>query len=259
MSPSRLPPTTDLLLDLLHLTRLSAVSAEQAAAQLQHRHRHAGLQRRVRAGIEALAAEGLLTASAGDGELRYRPTPGGLAVLRQRGRIATDATVLFTDIVGSTELIARYGEEGAHARRIRHFALLRDAVAGAGGREVKALGDGLMVIFAEAAAATACARAMQSAVAADGDGLGLRIGVHTGEVLQDHDDVHGSTVIIARRLCDSAEAGQIIVSDATRAGTGEQSVQSLGRLALKGLAQPVAAFNLWWSRRPSASLPIVTG
>jgi class 3 adenylate cyclase len=253
MISSRSTSTADLLLDLLECMSLGATSADQAAAELKGAHPNAGLLRRIETGIEVLTAEGLLASRPERGLMLHHATARGVAALEQRGRFAADATVLFTDIVGSTELIGTYGEAGAHERRQRHFALLRGAIEQTGGREVKSLGDGLMVVFADPVAAARCATEMQRSVAADVHQLGLRVGIHTGELLREDDDFYGSTVIIARRLCDSADRGQIIVSDATRALTarGDGSThESLGRLALKGLAQPVAAFTLWWSQRP---------
>ena len=249
------PSTPELLLQLLELASLGATPAEQAVAQLRHNSPAPGVSRRVARGLEALAAEGLIVWSSGP-QASYSATPSGLAALAQRGRLPGAATVLFTDIVGSTELIDEYGETGAHERRQRHFALLRRAIAVYGGREVKSLGDGLMVMFADPLAATECAVEMQRSVAADPDQLGLRVGLHTGELLREGDDFFGTTVIVARRLCDNADAGQIIVSDDTRAlteGADRAPIQALGQLALKGLNQPVAAFTLWWSGRGDAS------
>ena len=73
-------------------------------------------------------------------------------------------TFLFTDLVGSTEMLDRLGDDVAEQVRRTHFRLLRDAVTGAGGEEVKNLGDGLMVAFTSVLAAVRCATAMQQAV-----------------------------------------------------------------------------------------------
>ena len=78
-----------------------------------------------------------------------------------------NVAILFTDIVGSTELSQRLSPEAADEVRRAHFAVLRQAVAEAGGTEVKNLGDGLMVVFASASAALACAVAMQQGVEQD--------------------------------------------------------------------------------------------
>jgi len=94
-------------------------------------------------------------------------------------------TVLFTDLVGSTELAASLApEEGDEVRR-KHFSALRQAIASTGGTEIKNLGDGLMVVLPIASAALSCAVAMQQAVDRDNVGaarsLGLRVGLSAGE------------------------------------------------------------------------------
>ena len=93
--------------------------------------------------------------------------------------------VLFTDLVDSTGLIGRIGEEGAEAVRREHFAQLRAAIAEVGGREVKNIGDGLMVVFPSSSRAIAAAVTMQQQVFDRNRGhavpLGLRVGVAVGE------------------------------------------------------------------------------
>ena len=69
---------------------------------------------------------------------------------------ASFVTILFTDIVGSTRLYDRYGDDEADARRAEHYAALRRAIDEHGGREVKSVGDGLMVAFASTVAAVRC-------------------------------------------------------------------------------------------------------
>lgn len=251
MPTSRSPSPAELLLELLELMSLGATTAEQAAKHLRRTYPFAGIARRIGDAIETLEAEGLIESSSDGDHVRYRTTPSGLATLERQGRIPGATVVLFTDIVGSTELIGEFGEDGAHTRRQRHFSLLRETIAGRGGREVKNLGDGLMVVFADPAAAIECAIAMQRKVAGDGDRLGLRIGLHAGEVLREGNDFFGTTVIVARRLCECAQAGQIVVSDDTCALTGDSSgdrFESLGHVDLKGLNEPVCASALQWSQ-----------
>ena len=87
---------------------------------------------------------------------------------------------MFTDSVGSTELLSRVGEARADELRREHFGLLRAAVAGSGGREVKNLGDGLMVVFDGVASALAGAVAMQQAIMArpaESEPLSIKVGV----------------------------------------------------------------------------------
>jgi class 3 adenylate cyclase/tetratricopeptide (TPR) repeat protein len=162
-------------------------------------------------------------------------------------------TVLFTDVVGSTELLSRVGEVAAEELRREHFGLLRTAIDEAGGREVKNLGDGLMVAFNGVGAALACAVSMQQSVSARPDGvepLAIRVGVATGEVDVDDDgDCFGLPVVEAARLCAAAEGGEILVTGLVRLlarSRGGFDLVSVGELDLKGLVEPVEAFRVGW-------------
>jgi CRP-like cAMP-binding protein len=88
-----------------------------------------------------------------------------------------NVAVLFTDVVGSTELASSLSPEGADEARRGHFSILRQALAEAGGTEVKNLGDGLMVVFGSASAALSCAVAMQQGVERDNRGREHWVGV----------------------------------------------------------------------------------
>jgi class 3 adenylate cyclase/pimeloyl-ACP methyl ester carboxylesterase len=169
--------------------------------------------------------------------------------------------VLFTDLVGSTELMQRLGDEQAERVRRAHFRALRDAVAARGGLEVKSVGDGLMVVFSSALDAVACAVAMQQAVHAhnqlgEDPPLGVRVGLDVGEPIREEADYFGTPVVIAKRLCDSAQGGQIIVSELVRrlAGSrGDVTFRTLDPLRLKGLADPLAVCEVEWA--PAAAPP----
>src|SRR5258706_4312247 len=149
-------------------------------------------------------------------------------------------TVVFTDLVGSTELASRLGHDAYEALRHEHFTALRVAVASHNGTEVKTTGDGLMLSFASAADAVACAVAMQQALVGQGRqtrrpaatiklqpptnssvGAGvpacpavqIRIGLSSGEATRDNNDLFGAPVVEASRLRAAASAGQILVSE----------------------------------------------
>jgi DNA-binding NarL/FixJ family response regulator/class 3 adenylate cyclase len=171
-------------------------------------------------------------------------------------------TILFTDLVGSTSLFDRQGDEAADAMRREHFAALRGAIAEHGGREVKSTGDGLMVTFASAVAAVRCAIDMQRTAAAASDGLELRIGLDAGEPLPEDGDLYGTPVNVARRLCDTAGAGEILASDVVCRIAGHrvaESVQPAGALKLRGIADRVTAARVRWREEtpaePSAPAP----
>jgi class 3 adenylate cyclase/tetratricopeptide (TPR) repeat protein len=169
--------------------------------------------------------------------------------------VGATLSVLFTDAVASTEALARLGDERFGAIERAHLALLRAALEAHGGREVKSLGDGLMVVFDGAAEALGCAVAMQQAVEAGHrrgeDGLALRVGVASGDVTVGEDgDVHGTAVVEAARLCAAASAGQILATSLARglAGSrGGHAFTALGPVALKGLAEPVDTVEVGWA------------
>ncbi|HEX4766004.1 MAG TPA: nickel-binding protein [Lichenihabitans sp.] len=126
--------------------------------------------------------------------------------------------VMFTDIVGSTEMIVRLGDARAVEIARAHDSLLRRCLSRCDGHEVKHTGDGIMASFDAVANAVGCARAIhQSAVAAYSAKsrypFRIRVGIHAGEPIEDSRDLFGATVHLAARLCDAAKAEQILVSD----------------------------------------------
>ncbi len=163
-------------------------------------------------------------------------------------------SVLFTDLVGSTELMSRVGPERADDLRRQHFGALRSAIAGRG-REVKNLGDGLMVVFDSVTAALACAAAMQQAIdrrnrKAGDEELSVRIGVSSGEAEIEDGDYFGVPVVEAARLCSRAEGTEILATDLVRllAGSrGEFEFDPVGELRLKGLDEPVRTWRVAWT------------
>lgn len=167
-------------------------------------------------------------------------------------------TIVFTDLVGSTALFDRRGDAAADGLRRAHFTTLRTAIAEHGGREVKSTGDGLMIAFASAAAAVRCAVDMQRATAAAEDGLELRVGLDAGEPLPDGEDLYGSAVILASRLCNAASAGQILASESVRHIAGPHVAATMapaGALRLGGIAGPVAATEVHWREQvPEAAV-----
>jgi class 3 adenylate cyclase len=163
-------------------------------------------------------------------------------------------TLLFTDLVASTELLDRLGSDAAEQLRRVHFSMLRDAVAARGGQEVKNMGDGLMVAFGSALDAVGCAVDIQRAVQShnergDGPALDVRIGLNVGEPIRDEGDYFGAAVVVAKRLCDSAGAGQILASDLVRGLTADRAGDIFGprhAVTLKGFREPVTACDVSW-------------
>jgi class 3 adenylate cyclase/tetratricopeptide (TPR) repeat protein len=167
-------------------------------------------------------------------------------------------TVVFTDLVRSTAVLDRLGDDAGRAVLRRYLDLLRGAVRAAGGREVKSLGDGLMVAFSSPLDGLRCGVAMQAAVAAEKrthpeTSLGLRVGVHAGEPLEEAGDLFGTTVVVASRLCDRAREGQILASELVSVLAREPAgfaFRRLGRLRLKGLDTPLAVVEVTSEEQP---------
>jgi class 3 adenylate cyclase len=120
-------------------------------------------------------------------------------------------TVLFTDIVASTEHQARVGPREWSRLADHHDAMVRAALARHRGHEVKMTGDGFLVTFDATGRALRCAT--EIVAGAKDIGLQLRAGIHTGEVEVRGDDIAGLAVTIAKRVCDLAGPGEVLVSE----------------------------------------------
>jgi class 3 adenylate cyclase len=159
-------------------------------------------------------------------------------------------TVLFTDIVGSTSLTQRLGDESAIDLIRLHDTIVREAIAVTQGREVKHTGDGIMASFFSAAGPVRCATQIQQELAqrAPSD-LRVRIGGAAGEPVGHAQDIFGSTVQLAARLCAHANAGQILVSNVVaELCLGKKlSFQAVGEVSLKGFDEPVNVHLVEWA------------
>jgi class 3 adenylate cyclase len=162
-------------------------------------------------------------------------------------------TILFTDIANSTSLTQSLGDDAALAVLGVHDTIVRDALSALGGREVKHTGDGIMASFVSAASAVRCAIQIQRelekhAQANPGRPLKVRVGAAAGEPVEQNDDLFGSTVQLAARLCAHAQPEQILVSNAIPdlcIGKG-LFFEELGEVVLKGFGQPVRAHAAAW-------------
>ena len=154
--------------------------------------------------------------------------------------------VMFTDIVGSTEMTSRLGDRLAVEVVRAHDALVRRELAPCGGREVKHTGDGIMASFAAIEGAVTCAKAIQRAIADYNKNtrypLAVRIGIHAGEPVEDSRDLFGTTVQLAARLCDAAHGGEILVSDLVREASGSSETFEDRLAELKGFPESQRVF-----------------
>ena len=168
-------------------------------------------------------------------------------------------TILFTDIVGSTSLTRRLGDEAAMELLEVHDSIVRNALADLGGREIKHLGDGIMASFVSAAAAVKCASRVQREIARHrrenkDRPLSVRLGVAAGEAVEHHNDLFGCTVQLAARLCAHAQEEQILVSNVVAELCEGKALpfEDLGEVELKGFETPVRAHAVNWATEASA-------
>jgi class 3 adenylate cyclase len=180
--------------------------------------------------------------------------PGGATEERDPGI----RTILFTDIVDSTSVTQLIGDEAAMELLQVHDTIVRDALAAASGREIKHTGDGIMASFFSAASAVKCAKQIQLEIAKHREsnrerGIKVRIGAAAGEPVEHADDLFGSTVQLAARLCAQAEPEQILVSNVVaELCLGKTLVfRPLGEVSLKGFGEPVRVHAVEW---PEASV-----
>jgi class 3 adenylate cyclase len=152
------------------------------------------------------------------------------------------ATVLFTDIVGSTERAQATGDRRWRELLDAHDEAARRLVAQEGGRRIKSTGDGVLAVFDGPGRAIRCAVALRKEL--EGLGIEIRAGIHTGELDVTDDDVGGIAVHIAARIMATAGPGEILVSRTVRdlvTGSGI-ALEDRGTHTLKGLSDPWQLF-----------------
>jgi class 3 adenylate cyclase/pimeloyl-ACP methyl ester carboxylesterase len=171
------------------------------------------------------------------------PARAGDSAVAQSGLV----TILFTDMEGSTTQTQRLGDAAAQEVLRMHNKIIRDALKEHGGSEVKHTGDGVMASFGSARSALGCAVDIQRGLA-DTDGIRVRIGLNAGEPIAEEQDLFGSSVQLAARVCAKAEAGQILVSNVVRElAMGKGFLFSdIGDVVLKGFEDPVRLYEVPW-------------
>ncbi len=165
-----------------------------------------------------------------------------------------EAAVLFADVCGSTRLYERYGDAVAKQAIDACLAVCRDAVEANGGRIVKTIGDELMCVLPDAAAAAQAAVTMQQQVESGLSGgavpLSIRVGFHAGEMIAAEDgDVFGDAVNVAARMAGQAKAQQIVTTETSIACCGEDIVaiaRQFDKAPIKGKTGEMGLFDLLW-------------
>jgi class 3 adenylate cyclase len=168
-------------------------------------------------------------------------------------------TILFTDIVRSTNLTQRLGDARAMEVLRAHDAIVRRAIQRHGGTEVKHTGDGLMAAFPSVTGAIRGAMEIQQGLGElpveGGEAVRVRIGMAAGEPVTERNDLFGATVQLAARLCARADPGGILVAGAVHdlaLGKGF-AFRSRGRLRLKGFESSMPAYEVVWQPVESAA------
>jgi class 3 adenylate cyclase len=173
----------------------------------------------------------------GDEELVMVDWAGGAGFDPHPGEeVRVMASILFTDIVGSTVLARDAGDRSWERTLAMHDDVVRSVIVGFGGREVETAGDSFLVVVDGATAAIRCGLALIGALSAIQ--LPIRVGIHSGEVLTSGDQIRGVAVHAAARILALSGAGEVLVSATTRElaeGATGLTFESRGRHRLKGL------------------------
>ena len=202
-----------------------------------------------------------------DALLGDRATAATAASPERAGRFRT---VLFTDLVGHTQMMSRLGDERGRAVLRGHERITREVLNAHGGTEVKTMGDGFMASFGSVTRAVECAIALQRAFAERTtprparpealvgraehqrpdhvEPLAVRVGLNAGEPIEEDGDLFGATVILASRIAAKAEGGEILVADTVRglcSGKGFLFADR-GEFVAKGFEEPVRVYEVRW-------------
>lgn len=178
--------------------------------------------------------------------------PAGAALIpgatHEHQRDSGVRTILFTDIVNSTEMTSRYGDSATLAMLSVHDGIVRDGLRKNGGREVKHTGDGIMAVFMSASDAVRFACQVQEALRQHNEPapelpVMVRIGISAGEPVEHGNDLFGSTVQLAARLCSQADPGHILVSNIVTDLCDDEDLRfgEARELLLKGFDREIAA------------------
>jgi adenylate cyclase len=181
-------------------------------------------------------------------------------------RAGRHTTVLFADVTGSTRLYEQAGDAKAVDAIARCIDALRKAAEVCGGRVVKTIGDEVMALFptpdAAADAATRMHLAVETLPAVAGQKLAVRVGFHSGPVVQRDNDIFGDTVNLASRLVQQAVKGQVLTCDDTAmllTPALRNSMRRLYTITVKGKAGEVVLCELVWRRSPDVTDLSTTG
>ena len=193
-----------------------------------------------------------------DGVIGSASTPGAAQDVRGTSSPGV-RTVIFTDLVGHTEMMQRLGDAKGREVLREHERITRETLKQHGGAEVKTMGDGFMASFGSVTAAMECAIALQRAFAARTDvgaqpaapavePLQVRVGLNAGEPIEEDGDLFGATVILAACIAAQAAGGEILIPEPVRhLLAGKPFVYAdRGEFVPKGFEDPVRLYEVRW-------------
>jgi class 3 adenylate cyclase len=165
--------------------------------------------------------------------------------------VVEQATIVFSDIESSTELVTRLGDHAAREIFLKHDAIVRTQLNKYRGRELQNLGDGFMLSFETASNAIKCSKDIQKEISKELPEITVRIGVHTGEVVR-REGRHpfGRAVVLASRFLSQARGGQILTSDVTRQIVSGNTFEfsNVGSFKPKGFEEYMDLHEVSWSQ-----------
>ena len=176
----------------------------------------------------------------------------GAAVLGDGSPDGALRVIMFTELANYAQAM-RSQEQRAQRLMNVHDTIVREVVAAQNGHQVRHTGEGIMAVFHSAAAALRAAKHIQrrSRTEDPNEQPQVRIGMSAGEPLEQHHDLYGAAVTVARRICEQAEPGEILVSSVVREiGLGKGAhFERAGERALKDVDEPHVLYSVRW-RKP---------
>ncbi len=194
-------------------------------------------------------------------------TPETIIGSLSTGQTEGTVTIMFTDVEGSTAMLSSRGFTLSHEIMKAYESIIEEKIADHAGRRIKGLGDGVMVSFGSSRHAVECAIEIQRGIAEYSKQnperkLKIRIGINTGEVVEEAGDIFGAAVNVAARVAGKARGGQILVSEVVRELVGpvaEMKFGYRGRYKLKGFPDRFRLHDVTPGEAPSPTPVLPTG
>ncbi|HEV2140650.1 MAG TPA: ATPase, T2SS/T4P/T4SS family, partial [Candidatus Dormibacteraeota bacterium] len=194
-------------------------------------------------------------------------TPETIISSLSAGQSEGTVTIMFTDVEGSTQMLSSRGFTLSHEIMKAYESIMEEKINEHAGRRIKGLGDGVMVSFGSTRHAVECAMEIQRAISEYSKQnperkLKIRIGINTGEVVEEAGDIFGAAVNVAARVAGKAKGGQILVSEVVRELVGPVSEMKFayrGRYKLKGFPDRFRLHDVTPGEVPSPTPVLPTG